>query len=366
MRLLINVSSIGPRSTGMGVYAAHHARFLRSSFDCDIVAAEGADAFGPALLRAPAAHALGVGGGAAIKRWLWAKRQERLPGRVMYSPTHHSIRKADKEIITIHDLISLRFARQHPLQHLYFKHVLPIELKRVAAVFTVSETSRQDIHEQYGFPLDRIRIVPNGVDTRLFRPSPHKHRKGFLLVVGAAHSHKNVEELLRNSHLWRHRYQLVIASCRGAYRKQLMQVVRDQKLVRQTRFIDYASLAELIDLYQTCAAYITASRWEGFGIPLLEAMACGARVIASDIPAHREVLDGHERLVQLGYEASWASAFTWLEQTAGAPRNLRGTPVERYSWERAGRILVDHLLEVEPSLAHSLKTKWTESVGKIA
>ena len=96
MRLLINVSSIGARSTGMGVYAVHQARFLRSTFDCDIVAAEGADAFGPALLRAPAAHSLGAGRGAALKRWLWAKRQERLPGRLLYSPTHHSIRKADK------------------------------------------------------------------------------------------------------------------------------------------------------------------------------------------------------------------------------------------------------------------------------
>ena len=366
MRLLINVSSIGARSTGMGVYAVHQARFLRSTFDCDIVAAEGADAFGPALLRAPAAHSLGAGRAAALKRWLWAKRQERLPGRLLYSPTHHSIRKADKEIITVHDLISLRFMRQHPMQHLYFKHVLPGELRRAAAVFTVSETSRHDIHEYYGYPLDRIRVVPNGVDTRIFRPAPHKPRKPFLLVVGAAHSHKNVEELLTRSHLWRNRYQLVIASCRGTYRKQLEHLVRSEKLWRQTRFVEYASLAELIDLYQTCAALVTASRWEGFGIPLLEAMACGARVIASDIPAHREVLDGHERLVRLGEEASWASAFTWLAQNPTAARSLRGTPVERYSWERAGRMLVDHLLEVEPSLAHSLKTKWTESVGKIA
>jgi glycosyltransferase involved in cell wall biosynthesis len=366
MRLLINVSAIGARSTGMGVYAAHQARFLRSSFDCDIVAAEGADAFGPAFLRAPAAHALGAGRGAAVKRWLWAKRQARFAGRMLYSPTHHSIRKADKEIITVHDLISLRFMRQHPLQYMYFKHVLPHELKRVAAVFTVSETSRQDIHEHYRFPLDRIRVVPNGVDTRIFRPAPHKHRKPFLLVVGAAHSHKNVDELLKMSHLWRSQYQLVIASCRGPYRKHLEQKVRQHKLWRQTRFVEYASLAELIDLYQTCAAYVTASRWEGFGIPLLEAMACGARVIASDIPAHREVLDGHECLVQLGHEASWASAFTWLAESPAGPRSLRGTPVERYSWERAGRMLVDHLLEVEPSLAHSLKTKWAESVGKIA
>lgn len=376
MRLLINVSSIGARSTGMGVYAAHHARFLRGRFDCDIVAAEGADAFGHAFLRAPAEHVLGAGAGAGLKRWLWASKQERFAGRLLYTPTHHTIPKADKEIITIHDLTSLRFMRQYPLQHLYFKHVLPKELKRMAAVFTVSETSRQDIHEHYGYPLDRIRVVPNGVDTRIFRPALHKPRKGFLLVVGAAHSHKNVEELLKHADIWRSRYQLVIASCRGKYRKQLEQLLRAKKLVRQTRVVEYASAAELIELYQTCAALVTASRWEGFGVPLLEAMACGAPVIASDIPAHREVLDGHERLVTLGDESSWAGAFTWLaqrpanQQHGRAARAARSpttheTPVEKYSWERAGRVLVDHLLELEPSLAHSLKTKWTESVGNI-
>jgi glycosyltransferase involved in cell wall biosynthesis len=350
------------------------ARFLRGTFDSDIIAAEGADAFGPAFLRAPADHALGAGGGAAWKRWLWANRQERFAGRVLYSPTHHTIPKADKEFITVHDLITLRFIRQHPLQHLYFRHVLPKELKRVAAVFTVSETSRSDIHDYYGYPLDRIRVVPNGVDTRIFRPAPHKPRKAFLLVVGAAKAHKNVHELLKHAEMWRNKYQLVIASCRGHYRAQLEQLLREKKLVRQTRVIEYANPAELLELYQTCAALITPSRWEGFGIPLLEAMACGAPVIASDIPAHREVLDGHERLVKLGDESSWASAFTWLAQrpanqqhgrAARAP-GARETPVEKYTWERAGRALVDHLLELEPSLAHSLKTKWTETVGNIA
>lgn len=371
MRLLINVSSIGARSTGMGVYAAHQARFLRGTFDCDIIAAEGADAFGPAFLRAPADHALGAGGGAAIKRWLWAQKQQRFAGKVLYTPTHHTIPTADKEFITVHDLISLRFMRQHPLQHMYFRHVLPQVLKRVAAVFTVSETSRQDIHDNYGYPLDRIRVVTNGVDTRIFRPAAHKPRKAFLLVVGAAHSHKNVHELLKHADMWRSSYQLVIASCRGKYRAQLEQILREKKLVRQTRVIDYASAAELIELYQTCSALVTPSRWEGFGIPLLEAMACGAPVIASDIPAHREVLDGHEHLVKLGDESSWASAFSWLRnrpanQQLGRARGAAQSPVEKYTWERAGRMLVDHLLELEPTLLHTLKTKWTQSVGNIA
>lgn len=389
MRLLINVSSIGGQPTGMGVYAMHQARHLRQAFDCDIVAAEGVDAFGPAIVRAPASHALGAGRTAAVKRWAWARRQSRMPGRILYSPTHHSLRVADAQILTIHDLISVRFMRQHPLQHLYFRHVLPRELNRCAAVFTVSETSKQDIHDYYRYPLDRIRVVPNGVDTRLFRPAPGARRRPFLLVVGAAYAHKNVHELLRVAHLWRQRYQLVLTSCRGSYRKQLLKQVHKAGLSEQVRTIEYASPGELLHLYQSCSALVTASRWEGFGIPLLEAMACGARVIASDIPAHREVLAGHERLVQLGDEASWASAFDWLDQNAagrsgqtdrscqpghpdqlnplgrpGRPRS--GTPVERYTWERSGQVLASHLLEVEPSLAHTLKTKWTQSVGSIA
>lgn len=368
MRLLINVSSIGAFPTGMGVYAAHHARFLRQTFDCDIVAAEGAEAFGPSLLRAPAAHALGAGRGAAVKRWLWAKRQQRFSGRIQYSPTHHSLHKADAQIITVHDLISLRFPRQHPLQYLYFRHVLPAELARCASVFTVSETSKYDIHEHYRVALDKIRVVPNGVDTRIFRPSHGKPRRAFLLVVGAAHSHKNVHELLARAALWRDRYQLVIASCRGAYRRRLERLVHRAKLAQQVRFIGYATPAELLDLYQTCAALVTASRWEGFGIPLLEAMACGTRIIASDIPAHREVLAGHERLVRLGDESSWGEAFSWLQAGRhgdATQRERAAGPVERYSWERAGQTLVDHLLEVEPSLAHSLKTKWTQSIGSM-
>jgi glycosyltransferase involved in cell wall biosynthesis len=234
-------------------------------------------------------------------------------------------------------------------------------------VFTVSETSKHDIHEHYGYPLERIRVVPNGVDPRVFRPDAHRTRSPFLLTVGAACAHKNVHEILQRGRLWRDRYQLVVASARGPYRQELERIVRRERLESKVRFISYATPAELLELYQSCAAMVTASKWEGFGIPLLEAMACGARVIASDIPAHREVLAGHERLVRLGDEASWADAFTWLERVAPAARNARVMgPVERYSWERSGRLLVSHLLEVEPSLAHSLKMKWTHTIGSVA
>jgi len=319
------------------------------------------------VLRAPASHSLGAGRGAAVKRWVWGKRQQRFHDRLLYSPTHHSLRKADAEVITVHDLIALRFPRQHPLQYLYFRRQLPKDLERCAAVFTVSETSRHDIYEHYGYPLDRIHVVPNGVDRNVFKPALEPSRKPFLLVVGAAYPHKNVEEILRNAHAWSDRYQLVVASCRGVYRRVLEDLVREAGLAERVRFIEYVSLPALVELYQTCAAFVTASRWEGFGIPPLEAMASGAPVLASDIPAHREVLGntlgGRARLIRLGDSTGWERAFASLG-VPGEPSAAAHSPIDRYTWGNAGRTLVRALLQVEPRLATSLKSRFADHAGQ--
>jgi glycosyltransferase involved in cell wall biosynthesis len=279
----------------------------------------------------------------------------------MYSPTHHVLRRGEAQVLTIHDLIALRFPLQHKVQYLYFRHVLPRELARCRAVFTVSETTRQDIHDTYRVPLDRIRVVPNGVDRTLFRPDALGATRGgagepYLLVVGASFAHKNIEELLAHAHCWRERYRLVIVSSRGHYRQVLEQAVTSARLCDRVRFIDYAAQADLIRLYQRCAAFVYPSRWEGFGIPPLEAMACGAPVIVSDIPAHREVLGDHATFVRLGDAADWERAFSALERASEKPiaqgslGHHATSPLDRFTWERSAERLVEHLLETEPRL----------------
>ncbi|MET0386204.1 MAG: glycosyltransferase family 1 protein, partial [Polyangiales bacterium] len=293
---------------------------------------------------------------------VWGKVQQPFPGRVMYSPTHHVLQGADAQVLTVHDLISLRFSRQHPTQHLYFRHILPRELTRCRAVFTVSETTKLDIHEAYGFPLDRIWVVPNGVDRDVFRPAETPvEREPFLLVVGAAFPHKNVEELIREAECWRDRYRLVVVSCRGRYRRQLEELVEAAGLGTRVELIEYASLAELVHLYQTCAAFIYPSRWEGFGIPPLEALACGAPVVVSDIPAHREVLGDHARFVRLGDSSDWGRVLGSLDQPAPAPRTE--SPLARFTWARSSQLLVQSLREVEPRLGVTYARAATASVA---
>jgi glycosyltransferase involved in cell wall biosynthesis len=359
MKLLVNISSLGARPTGLGVYGMHCAQALSNAFDVDVVAADGVEDFDNVVLRAPASHALGAGRTAALRRWAWSK-QHSFPERLVYSPTHHALGRSRGQILTVHDLIALRYPQQHPAQAWFFRYGLPAELATARAVFTVSETSRQDIHATYRYPLDRIKVVPNGVDRTVFHPAsansaPSQPSEPFLLVVGASFTHKNVTEILDNAALWRDRYRLVIASCRGAYRRALQRAVQaaPEQLRERVQFVDYVALPELVSLYQSCAALISASRWEGFGVPPLEALACGARVIVSDIPAHREVLGTHAEYVRLGDRESWAHALASLDEPA-RPCAARLPLLRAYAWERSGERLVDHLLTLEPRLARRI------------
>ncbi len=354
MKLLVNISSIGPRPTGLGVYALRCARAVEARLGAEVVAAAGVEGFDNVVLRAPASHALGSGRGAALRRFLWSKRQRRSPGDVVYSPTHHGFGGGGgAQLLTVHDLIPLRFPRQHPTQYLFFRHALPGELARSIGVFTVSETTKADIHEAYKVPLDRIWVVPNGIDRSIFHPpATTAPRESFLLAVGAGIAHKNIHELLEHAALWRDRYRLVVVSCRGSYRRMLQRIAAERGVQDRVELIEYAPLDALVSLYQRCAAFIYPSRWEGFGIPPLEALACGARVIVSDIPAHREVLGSAARFVKLGDRADWARALAELEQPqpSAAGGALQHAPLERFTWERSAELLVQHLTAIEPRL----------------
>ena len=224
--------------------------------------------------------------------------------------------------MTIHDLICLRFPMQHKPQYSFFRFGLPRLLKKCRAVFTVSETTRQDVAKTYGFPLERIFVVPNGVDASSFAPDASaKPKDPFLLMVGARYSHKNVDEVLDMARLWAKDYRLVVTSCGGEYKAALLKKVAELGLADRVEFKDYLSREALIRLYQGCSGwFIPVFKMGGLRHPPLEALACGGPVIASDIPVHREVLGDAAFFVRLGDAASWATA---LEGMRKGPSEVR-------------------------------------------
>lgn len=350
MKLVANFSMLGAKPTGLGVYAMNCMGFLKS-FRTTVISSGGRYPEASEVMFAPSAIAIGGGRVAAIRRQLWLRRLK-FPGALVYSPTHHGLAKQDGQVITIHDLISLRFPGQHYPQYLYFKYMIPLLLKRCAAVFAVSEATRQDVAKTYGYPLDKIHVVPNAVDASEFVPGKVDQINPYLLMVGARYSHKNVEEVLRASHLWRDSFRLVVTSCSGSYRERLVALIGELGIESFVEFKDYVSRDELVRLYQGCAALIYPSKWEGFGIPPLEALACGRPVIASDIAPHREVLADGAVFVKLGEQASWEAAFSQIrDPSSNLARAEAGfRRVALYSKDNATRALEQSLLKVAPGI----------------
>ena len=356
MELVINLSMLGPKPTGLGVYSEHCAYGIAERFNTKLIAGAGNLPNGEVLSRGPASAVIGAGRFAAIRRQLWMRSLEVGKNRLVYSPTHHGLPNLDGQIITVHDLICLRFPSQHLPQYLFFRFGLPRLLKKCRAVFTVSETTRQDIASTYGYPLERIWVVPNGVDVSEFSPdSTARPEEPFLLMAGARYSHKNVDEVLERSHLWSSCFKLVVTSCGDNYKKQLLRKAADLGVADRVVFLDYVSRQELIKLYQGCSALLYPSKWEGFGIPPLEALACGSPVIASDIPVHREVLGSAAFFVKLGDPDSWAEAFETINSPAQVEKKLNNAReiLQRFTWENSVATLERSLLRIEPGLIDS-------------
>lgn len=164
---------------------------------------------------------------------------------------------------------------------------------RFDAVIAVSESGAAELKHSFGF--DNVHVIYNGVDTSLFKPKlEEKFRKGTpqFLFVGNLYEHKKVEELI-----------LAMKELVKVYPKAYLQIVGNgqmydvlERLVNKLKLEDHVELVgrvsetELPYCYASCDAYVTTSRWELFGLPLLEAMASGKPVVASSIPPHVELL----------------------------------------------------------------------------
>jgi glycosyltransferase involved in cell wall biosynthesis len=256
-----------------------------------------------------------------------------------------------KRVVTIHDL----FADIEPG---WFSRRMGIALRRgqrraaasADAVIAVSDTTRRDLLRVYGLSPDRVVVVPNGVDHGRFRPDAEPaetllRRLGvsspFVICVGSLLPWRNAPRLLQ-----------AVATVRqsGAFDLELLFVGRDIWGTDPTaalaaargwhwaHFAGYVADDELPGLYAAAAVCAAPSLYEGFGIPPLEAMACGTPVVASTAPALREVLGGAALFVDPRSSGAIADGLARALSDAGLRTDLRTrglAQAARYHWARA-------------------------------
>jgi glycosyltransferase involved in cell wall biosynthesis len=351
---------LGASPTGIGIYSDHCASYLEKQFACSVISSYYKPLPTSVHIESSKDITIGYSRFAAFKRLAYSLTWYDLPESLVYTPTHHAFFRLSNQILTIHDLIPLKHPGQHRFQYLYFKYFLPQVIKRCRALFTVSETTRHALISCYGIRPDKVFVVPDGVATSIFRSStdrPPDSKDRYLLVVGASYPHKNIEELLKNWKLWKGRYTVKIVSCHGKHRLLLDRFVAEYGVHDHVEFLGYINNDELVALYQNCSALVFPSLCEGFGMPPLEAMACGRPAIVSDIPVHREVMGEAAIYITPGTESSWQTAFSLIsDERYIAERIIIGREIVRkYSWEKSGQALIEALLSVAPELRHLLK-----------
>ena len=220
---------------------------------------------------------------------------------ILISPSTHGALLLKNQIITVHDLISLHFDNISTHQRFYFKRLLPQLLKNARVIVAVSETTKKDIIRYFSIPENKIHVIHNGYDTERYFPLAQpvktigtKFQCGeYFLAVGATYPHKNFELLIDAYHSLPQsitgRFHLLIAGGKDEYLLKLKNKVMQLDLEGSVIFTGYVSAEIMPDLYREAFALIYPSLYEGFGIPLLEAMASGCPVIVSNAASMPEV-----------------------------------------------------------------------------
>lgn len=214
-------------------------------------------------------------------------------------------------VVTVHDLSFLLFPQAFaPGNRFYLSRVTALSCRRARKVIAVSQATGQDVHRLLGIPADRIEVIYNGVD-EAYHPRPaadieaYRQRSGwpdrFLLSVGTLEPRKNYLMLIEAYAVYRQLaaspLPLLIAGGRGWHYDAIFDRVSALDLAQHIHFLGFAPASMLPWLYNAATVFVYPSRYEGFGLPLAEAMACGIPAITSTASSLPEVAGMAARMV---------------------------------------------------------------------
>jgi glycosyltransferase involved in cell wall biosynthesis len=333
-RLYINVLFQAQRTTGQQRYASEVTRRLIDRPDVLPLSAPPSWGSVPTLTH------------------LWA--QVGLPftaaDGVLLSMTARSPVAARRHVVVVHDLFPITnpewYSRTYAVTHAAALHV---QLRTASVLAAVSEPVQEQLRERY--PDKEVVLAPNAPADCFGRTvgpaasAPPPSRQGFILAVGSADPRKNFARLLtayeRLSPDLRQAHPLVIVGGEGSQFAASGVHLQTESTIRRLGYVDDNELAQL---YAAAAVVVVPSLNEGFGLPVVEALAAGAQVVASDIPAFRWVAGRSATYFNPLSDVSIAEAMAdALLRPTPPDRRLQDREIilERFSWEKTAQLLLE-------------------------
>ncbi|HEX5122015.1 MAG TPA: glycosyltransferase family 1 protein [Rhodanobacteraceae bacterium] len=372
MRVIFNVDAITAPLTGIGRYALELARGLAQHDEIEQLRLYSAYRWVDDPAQALAANRTI----AAIRRSVPFKTQalelyqsmrgalfrlhtRRMKGFLLHTPNYVLMPFDGPALTTVHDLSWLSFPDAHPVERVRFleKH-LPESLARADLVLTDSDFIAAEIAARFSLPRTKIRAIPLGVDAA-FRPRTAEEmlatlarhgleHSAYLLVVATLEPRKNLARLVRAyaalPAMTKARHPLVIVGARGWLNEAFEREIAPLEAGGIVRRLGYVGEDELPQIYAGAHAFAFPSLYEGFGLPVLEAMASGVPVLTSNVSSMPEIAGDVALLVDPNDEQSLRDGLARLldDSTWRTHASARGIARSRdYRWSRCVDATID-------------------------
>jgi glycosyltransferase involved in cell wall biosynthesis len=243
-----------------------------------------------------------------IWKYMHVPSAERLVGDIDIFHASHRIPPPSKKarlVVTIHDLTPIKLPVYHTKKMIdHYISDIPQSLKKADMVIAVSNCTKNDILEHFDIAEERVRVTPEAANDN-YKQISDKHAidkvkgiydidKDYILFVGTLEPRKNLVNLLKAYSILpdylKRDYALVLCGKKGWYYEEIFETVRELKLENKVIFTGYVPDKDIPLLMNGAAVFVYPSFYEGFGLPPLEAMACGTPVISTNVSSIPEVV----------------------------------------------------------------------------
>jgi glycosyltransferase involved in cell wall biosynthesis len=283
-------------------------------------------------------------------QWQLPRIYRALKAQLLFSPVPEAPLFADnRTVVMVHDLIPLRFPSRgfSPLVP-YFRYYIPHVVQQAEHAICNSEATARDVVDSFGVASDKITAIPLAADTERFRPLDLP-TLDYFLYIGRPDPYKNLHRLIRafakirgscDCQLW------LAGPMDPRYTPLLQTLAAELGVSHRVKFLDYVPDEQLPILLNQAIALVFPSLWEGFGLPVLEAMACGTPVITSNVSSLPEVAGEAAILVNPYSTDELAEAMQTLAEDGPLRSRLRQAGLQQanqFSWAKTGAATVEVL-----------------------